>query len=463
MKPESLPSRLALVVANPEHLQHGSTPRHGFDAAGGTIGGEGADWALTDQAGRIERIHCEIRYEDAAFCIVDRSGKTRVNDANEPLGALVMAKLRDGDVLHIGPYRVAVHLHDPHQELLEPGRHLAQYGVGELLSNAADGHDGLPTGAYVFETEHVSAPLDATYQALSAPHDARADTDPLRALDAAERTSELPPVVMDPWDVRRGGALAPTQADLASTRFEAVTGTPLPFPGDSRMPKSHDRPDVHSGTHSGTRTGSPYRLRNRQAMAGDPTDAVDALMQGLDVPLGPLDPQAGQALLLEAGQALNAAIKGIAGLYADQAGSAAPRKLLGRSLQPIEDNPLRLGQSYADTVRAMFAANRSVVHLSPKDAVDESLAQLRTHHDAVTQAIEAGLQALLRAFAPSVLMQRFRRYRPDQDAPAADDWAWGMYTHYYDELASARQRGFEKLFWEVFEQAYDRALRVEAE
>ena len=50
-----------------------------------------------------------------------------------------------------------------------------------------------------------------------------------------------------------------------------------------------------------------------------------------------------------------------------------------------------------------------------------------------------------------------------QDAPAADDWAWGMYTHYYDELASARQRGFEKLFWEVFEQAYDRALRVEAE
>ncbi|KAA1334838.1 type VI secretion system-associated FHA domain protein TagH, partial [Escherichia coli] len=32
-------------------------------------------------------------------------------------------------------------------------------------------------------------------------------------------------------------------------------------------------------------------------------------------------------------------------------------------------------------------------------------------------------------------------------------------TNYYRELASSRQQGFEKLFREVYEQAYDRALR----
>ena len=34
-----------------------------------------------------------------------------------------------------------------------------------------------------------------------------------------------------------------------------------------------------------------------------------------------------------------------------------------------------------------------------------------------------------------------------------------MYQHYYRELSSSRQQGFERLFQEVFEQAYDQQLR----
>ena len=34
-----------------------------------------------------------------------------------------------------------------------------------------------------------------------------------------------------------------------------------------------------------------------------------------------------------------------------------------------------------------------------------------------------------------------------------------MYKSYYEELTSKRQYGFEKLFWEVYSQAYDKALR----
>jgi len=39
------------------------------------------------------------------------------------------------------------------------------------------------------------------------------------------------------------------------------------------------------------------------------------------------------------------------------------------------------------------------------------------------------------------------------------NWAWEMYQHYYRELSSSRQQGFERLFQEVFEQAYDQHLR----
>ena len=43
--------------------------------------------------------------------------------------------------------------------------------------------------------------------------------------------------------------------------------------------------------------------------------------------------------------------------------------------------------------------------------------------------------------------------------PLDDAGAWQMYSHYYDELASDRQQGFEMLFNEVYAQVYDRVLR----
>lgn len=58
-------------------------------------------------------------------------------------------------------------------------------------------------------------------------------------------------------------------------------------------------------------------------------------------------------------------------------------------------------------------------------------------------------------------MKRFENYRRSYQTPEqnTDAWAWEMYQSYYKELTSDRQQGFEKLFWEVFDQAYDRLLR----
>ena len=40
-----------------------------------------------------------------------------------------------------------------------------------------------------------------------------------------------------------------------------------------------------------------------------------------------------------------------------------------------------------------------------------------------------------------------------------EEWAWNMYESYFKELSSNRQQGFEKLFWEIFDQFYDKKLR----
>jgi len=129
-------------------------------------------------------------------------------------------------------------------------------------------------------------------------------------------------------------------------------------------------------------------------------------------------------------------------------------------LQPIEDNPLRLCGDYDDTVQTLFASQRSPVHLSAPAAVSESLKGLQHHQMATRAAIREGLNAILHAFSPQALLRRFHGYRRGlkTDEPEGN-WAWEMYQHYYEELSSSRQQGFERLFQEVFEQAYDQQLR----
>ena len=70
------------------------------------------------------------------------------------------------------------------------------------------------------------------------------------------------------------------------------------------------------------------------------------------------------------------------------------------------------------------------------------------------------VEAINQAFSPQALLGRFEQYRRSGAPGTADEgWAWDMYQHYYRELTSARQQGFDKLFHQVYAQAYDQAVR----
>ncbi|MET3654743.1 type VI secretion system-associated FHA domain protein TagH [Dyella japonica] len=445
----AVPRHVTLVVSNPQALQHGSTPRHRFDRTGGTIGSRAANWILADRQDRIEPIHCEICVEDGHFCAVDRSGQTHINGAHAPIGRGVGVRLSEGDTLLVGPYVLSVHLHDNDDAPSDPSTSSVDELFGEQGSDLLDPADETSRASAMRPPVHEGL---AAFQALSTPDAGRLDLDPLHALDAAE--SKAVPPTPDPLDpIHYGLSPAKPQADLSATRFEAVSGAPPIHFGE--MPMNQQRMDA---------TKAQHWISAQQSNGGDPRQWVAPLFEGLGVSLSTVDAQTAYRLLLECGQALQATLQGLTALYRVTAGSDERLALLGRTLQPIEDNPLRLSLSYEDTARALFGNERSVVHLSAKAAMEESLAQVRRHQEAIVQGISAGLDALLRSFSPDALLQRFQRYQPDPaPAPDTDDWAWRMYTHYFNELASSRQMGFEKLFWEVFEQAYDHALRAEAQ
>ncbi|MGU2291773.1 type VI secretion system-associated FHA domain protein TagH [Pseudomonas aeruginosa] len=446
--------RLSLVVENPEVLQQGSKPRHTFNTDGGTIGSQSANWTLLDRQGRVRPRHCEIHHEDGGFLVIDRCGQTTVNDQMQALGLNVSARLSEGDKLHVGPYRIAVHLDNELHYLPDPERTLAEHDLGEFTQLPTNYLDSLPDAAPEdLDAEPRYSPGWAEFQALAEPPPPQGLLDPLKALDASLTGHATPGSAADSLDPRHyGHTPLAAQPDVATTRFEAVYGNPMHAPGEPRMLEQ----DIQT-------PAAREWLQRQLSSSADPASLVEPLVEGIGAPIGAVDGQEAYALLSEAGRTLGALIRGLSALNTPDTGEEQRISLAGRTLQPIEDNPLRLGQSYPDTVRALFSAERSLVHLSPAAAVEESLEQIRRQQVAVHKAISAGLGALLQAFSPEQLQQRFQRYRSAQAGqPQATDWAWRMYGHYYDELTSGRQQGFDKLFWEVFEQAFDQALRAEA-
>ncbi|MBB3142569.1 type VI secretion system-associated FHA domain protein TagH [Halomonas organivorans] len=421
---------ITLVVTNSERLEGRSTSSHVFPAAGGTLGSAAVDdWLLQDHAGRVRPGHAELERIDGHFCLIDRSGQTFVNHATLPVGRGRRVALRDGDELRVGEYRLRVHL-------------------GDLQADAT----GVQPLATLVDEEHET--LEATeILPAGAP---RAQHDPLEALGEASPAQRH----QDPMAALSDETIAGD--DDHHPLLDALEGQGATA-GEPAAPRNrrYEDPDMDERLLNDLERSVGEQLEERwQEPAAGEVGHIGAspLLQTLGGELRFRDSAEQHAFLEEAGRTLKAAVDGLLALHQAHDGSRYP--LRDRRLQPIEDNPLRLGQSYEQTLTTLFAAQRSPVHLSAPAAVAECLEHQQQHQAAVEEAIGMALKSILDAFSPDALLKRFHAYRgAGRQGEDEGGWAWEMYRHYYQELNSGRQQGFEKLFWEVFEQAYDHSVR----
>lgn len=435
MPPTTPVSALTMVVTNSERLEGRSTGSHVFHGEGGTLGsGQGDHWLLQDSHGQIRPAHAEIRLFDGRFCLIDRSGHTFINHATLPIGRDRQVALRDGDELSIGEYRVRIHYgdrqNDPSRQALDA---LVQLETPLLEDVSPSGRMTPPRSDH----DPLTALGEATPGAVQ--------QDPITALDDCESTSNQK---------------ATSLIDMApSETLTSTTGQQIKFPSSPGRP--YEENDMDPSLLDDLERSVGEQLEDRWQTASRPatTHAGAApLLRGLGCDLPMRDSEEQQAFLEEAGRTLRATLEGLLQLHQEQSQGRYP--LRDRRLQPIEDNPLRLDQNYTDTVGTLFSNQRSPVHLAPPAAVAECLAHQRQHQVAIEDAIGQALSAILDAFAPETMLKRFHAYRRNDHCPEDESgWAWNMYHHYYRELNSDRQRGFEKLFWEVFEQAYDGSIR----
>ena len=401
-RPEAAASAVTLVVLNSGQLEGRSTSSHVFTTTGGTLGsGVNDDWLLQDHAGRIRPAHAEIRLLDGQFCLVDRSGHTFINQATLPLGRDRRVALRDSDELFLGEYRVRVHLGDRQAGL--PG----SQPLAALIDMDAEQETLAELGEMSTHTTQLTpfaAPRqDDPLAALGAATPGAGQHDPLMALTHGSEQSTTDEALL-------GAVEEPIQAE-AMTHVRQVwrASTPESERDEDDITMNRDR-EAELLDDLERSVGEQLEERWQESLpASAGVAGSDPLLRALGAELRFADSEEQLHFISEAGQTLRAAIEGLQALHRAQDDSRYP--LRDRRLQPIEDNPLRLGQPYRDTVETLFSARRSPVHLSAPAAVSECLAHQGQHQAAVEEAIGEALQAILDAFAPDALLKRFHAYR----------------------------------------------------
>ncbi|MDE9555712.1 type VI secretion system-associated FHA domain protein TagH [Xenorhabdus bovienii] len=412
---------LSLRVLNSEQLESGRSASCLFSAQGGTVGSsESHLWSVQDQQGNIHPSQFSVQWRDGAFCLQVLAEPVQINNAAlTPQSSLI--RLQQGDQIKAGNLSIKIHISFSDADRVDP----STVSPESLVSSYSNPLDAMMEGAVaqkaVFADDNSIAP---TIQHSFS-------DDPLRVLDSESLTTLKQQVEADD-----------TEQLLPPDHFQSP-----PFAN----PISDNRGSVMDQEF----LDLPGITSERQYADMDVDHvAITPLMRGLDAQLPLHDSQQANDFLQEMGKTMKAAIEGLLALQREQHG------LRDKQLRPIEDNPLRLNMDYDTTMQVMFSDQKSPVHLSAPAAVSESLHNLQLHYQANQEAISAALDTMLEAFSPDQLLRRFSHYRRSNEVRNKDAaWAWEMYTNYYRELASSRQQGFEKLFREVYEQAYDRALR----
>lgn len=425
---------LSLSVLNSEMLASGTAANCLFGIQGGVVGSsEGNTWALQDRHATIEPTVFNIKWRDGAFCLQRMTPRLLINQSVlvDGVGAV---RLQQGDEITVGTLSIRVYI--------------SLHGLADTYDSQNASPESLVSSYHnpldaMLEQENVSSHNQQYQQseqrALAATVANSFSQDPLRVLQTESLTT-----LNDTLE-----SADAIQSLHAKNIGHISFSSPL---SDIAKDKAMDQAfiDLPQITSSFAEDDAKQNGAEREQLHV----AVTPLMRGLGAQIPIHNSQEAHDFLEEIGRTMKAAISGLLALQREQHG------LSDKHLRPLEDNPLRLNLDYDTTLDVLFADQKSPVHLAAPAAVEESLHNLQLHHHANQAAIFQALTTMLDAFSPSRLLTRFAQYRRSGERQETDSaWAWDMYCSYYQELSSGRQQGFEKLFWEVYAQAYDRDLR----
>jgi type VI secretion system protein len=441
--------------------------------------GDESDWVLPDPGRTISKRHCVIEEAEFGYELTDLSTNgVFLNDEDEPVGVGKTRRLRHGDRIRIGPYRLAVELSGAQRSVSAEPTSLGLARGFDSLTELFHDSSSLRSGGDLFAEERPSMrvlsdldrgpPTDEFFASYRA---APAEIGPVPAAknDAPLSKAAVPGVcdIPENWAAAlQDGAPPPPSVPppplLEMSRAPAPT-LPNGGSGAYRQPPPHVVADttglgIPPAQHEQTPSSS-MPVAPSSSMPAAPSDpvALFCAAAGLDPSL--LAAGAPEEIMRKAGEIFRIAVEGLMAVLQSRRALKGEFRLESTEFRPDENNPLKFSVD-AQAAMVMLIGKPRRGFLPAREAFEEAINDIRMHEVAILAGMQDTWLSLLQRFDPKGLSQRL-----EDDSGLANllgskkARCWDAFTTLYDSIAGNADDEWERTFRSIFGSAYERSMQ----
>jgi type VI secretion system protein len=444
--------KLIFTITSEQRAGLGPEARHVFDSRGGSIGrAPESDWVLPDIKRIVSNRHSIIDFRDGGFFLTDTSTNgVFLNGGDKPLGYNNTVRLREGDTLGIGEYRIRIEVES-----------------ADWASAPID-RDDLPHS------------LDAVISEPARPHSANSEPLPLGLGGGGGLRLDSKSSLAKGWDRKDDGFNQPaSQPDHTPAINDAFS---LPSAHVEQLPADWDRifanPDV-SGTEGGgpvsedgflssTPSNSPD---SRRKSSGYDTPSVpltsfnrdyngiNEFLRGAGIDSAKVHASNPKLSLEQIGSLYREMVQGVMDILIARSSLKNEFRMPHTILRATENNPLKFSMSVDDALEYLLFKEGDGF-LPAGEAFREAYQDIKDHQFATVVGMRAAFNSLLRMFAPKKLQSKFKSGSKrggllPRNRNAAN---WELYEEWYAALASDTDDHFQQLFAAAFGRAYEEQI-----
>ena len=484
------------IVKSPGNVQN-TKPCQIFTEQGGTIG-RGADnaWIVEDPEKFISSKHSQITFENGHYYLSDLSTNgTFFNGSREPIGSGNRIALKDGDRFTLGDYEFLVSMRSGQGA---PAAFNDPFGPGTFAGGGAGPDPGsFRSGGHGHDDPFADSSVGFVPSIVPMLSPGQADTDPLAALDKANRIhSQFPSQDPLSYGTQRDDADAMHHAAIWPDAVPEKTNA-IPENWDlTEYPRVDAKPPQKFKGPAPVVAADPQALNklqlSQQRCATLENEKqkllahIVALKQQLtELEKKPASPARGKGVtvvdgtLIEAmglskwnlSEQKKAEISQVVGELVRETMTGLMQALSFRkkikeefrinvtTIQPVENNPLKFSANIEDALENMFVKNNKA-YQKPLDAVREGFHGISEHQLAVLAGIQAAFRGMLERLDPASLEQRFEKYRKTGVIKVGQKGKnWDSYKEFHQDLVNNMDNSFQHLFGYDFVQAYEDQLQ----
>lgn len=429
---------LKIKIDNFDKLPNGGPLEFVADRRGFDFGrDQHLDWTLPDKNRVVSGKHCEVRFYENAYWLLDFSTNgTFVN--NSPKRVQSPYRLMDGDQLAVGDYMLSVSVSLPDAEPMQQ-QHTSSLPIIEPAPQPES------FGGNIWDAPHAAPPPIDARELM--PHQPEHE----RAPDFLQHAAYIAPI-LDAEPPRKPQPAAPpaiaADANPWSTGKSVIERKPAPPPADvpaplpvPPAPVAPPPPVVVAAPASPTEAQEFVRRFAKGAGLGE--DALSRLGSG--------------ELAEKSGQLLNLMCLHLMSLLRARAEAKSLSRSGNRTLiQAADNNPLKFMPTAEEALKVMLGP-KSQGYLDGRQAVESTFADLKLHQVALLGALQAAAGEILTDISPEAIAKSAESKR--SLIPGNKSKNWDAYVEAWTRKAGTREHGMLGAFLDAFAEHYDRLSR----